>query len=214
VIYATTDGARSWHRQGTIWLPNANGSIAFATPSDGWAVRFGNAALGGSGRGALYGTTDGGRTWTQSDICRATPVRGVTTTCQVPEFIGDAGVMPAIASTDAGHASRLLLYTTSNAGRAWSPHPVPAGRALKRYVTLNAPIPFSAPNARDLFVFLSGTLLTSHNGGFTWSRLPATNLHGFATLDFASADYGWILTNHHFDYTTDGGRRWKPIAVR
>lgn len=212
VIYATTDGARSWHRQGTISLPNANGSIAFATPSDGWSVRFTKLGLGSSERGPLLRTTDGGRRWTPSDTCRTTPVQRVITTCQTPEFFGTNGVMPAITTTTAAHTSRLLVYTTNNAGRTWSPHPVPAGQALKRYVTQHQPIPFSAPNPRNLFVFLSGTLYTSRNAGSTWSRLAEPKLSGFATLDFVSADYGWIQTNHRFDYTTDGGRHWKPIG--
>jgi photosystem II stability/assembly factor-like uncharacterized protein len=211
VIYETTDGARIWHRRGTISLPNANGSIAFATLNDGWAVRFSKAA-GSSGRGTLYRTTDGGRTWTPIDVCHATPAQAVTTTCQTPVFFGTDGVMPAVATNAETHTSRLLVYTTRTAGRTWVPHPVPAGQALKRYITEQQPIPFSAPNPRNLFVFLSGTLYTSHDAGSNWSRLPEPDLTGFATLDFASADYGWIQTNSHLEYTTDGGRHWKRIG--
>jgi photosystem II stability/assembly factor-like uncharacterized protein len=214
VIYATTDGARNWHRRGTIPLSNASGSIAFATLNDGAAVRFSRAALGSSERGRLYRTTDGGRNWAPSNICRATPVRSVTTTCQTPSFFGTNGVMPAVATNAESHSSRLLVYTTKTAGRAWSPHPVPAGQALKRYITQQQPIPFSAPNARDLFVFLSGTLYKSLNAGRNWMQLSEPDLSGLATLDFASAQYGWIQTNRHFDSTTDGGSHWKAIGGR
>jgi photosystem II stability/assembly factor-like uncharacterized protein len=210
-VYGTTDGARSWHRRGTIPMRNSNGSIAFASQSDGWAVRF-TSATGASLRGTLYRTTDGGRTWTPSDICPGTPVRSITTICQTPRFFGTTGVMPAVAANSTTRTDRLLLYTTKNAGRTWSAHPVPVGQALKWYIIHGQPIPFSAPNARDLFVFLSGALYTSVDGGRTWSRLPEPHLSGYAVLDFASAEYGWIHAGSHFDYTTDGGRHWKQIG--
>lgn len=213
-IYQTTDGARSWHRRGIIPLRNHNGSISFASRNDGWAIRFTSAALGASERGRLYRTTDGGRSWTQSDTCRGTPVRGITTTCQTPRFFGTHGVMPAVATNNATHTSRLLLYTTSDAGRSWSARTVAAGQALKWYITHGQPIPFSAPNAHDLFVFLSGTLYNSLDSGHTWTRLPEPRLSGYVALDFASARYGWIQAGHHLDYTTDGGRHWKQIGRR
>jgi photosystem II stability/assembly factor-like uncharacterized protein len=209
-IYATTDGARSWHRRGTIPLRNSNGSIAFASRLDGWAVRF-TSATGASGRGTLYRTTDGGRNWTRSDTCLGNAVPRINTTCQTPRFFGTDGVMPAVATNTATHTNRLLLYTTKNAGRTWSAHPVPVGQALKWYITQGQPIPFSAPNARDLFVFQSGALYTTVDGGRTWSRLPEPHLSGYAVLDFASAEYGWIQADGHLDYTTDGGRHWKQI---
>jgi photosystem II stability/assembly factor-like uncharacterized protein len=212
-IYGTTDGARSWHRRGTIPLRDSNGSIAFASRLDGWAVRF-TSATGASGRGTLYRTTDGGRNWTRSDTCLGTAVRRINSTCQTPRFFGTDGVMPAVATDNATHTSQLLLYTTKNAGRTWSSHPVPVGQTLNWYITRGQPIPFSAPNARDLFVFLSGALYTSVDGGRTWSRLPEPHLSGYAVLDFASPEYGWIQTGGHFDYTTDGGRHWKQIGNR
>jgi photosystem II stability/assembly factor-like uncharacterized protein len=212
-IYETTDGARSWHRRGTIPLGNSNGSISFVSRVDGWAVRF-TSPTGASGRGTLYRTTDGGRSWTRSDVCRGTPVRGLTTKCQTPRFFGTDGVMPAVATNDATHTNRLLLYMTRDAGRTWSARTVAAGRALAWYITQGQPIPFSAPSARELFVFLSGTLYTSLDGGRTWTRLPEPRLSGYVVLDFASVNYGWIQAGSHFDYTTDGGRHWKPIGRR
>jgi photosystem II stability/assembly factor-like uncharacterized protein len=209
-VYGTTNGARSWHRQGTIPI-SSNGSIAFASQIDGWAVRF-TPPTGASLRGKLYRTTDGGRTWTPSDICLGTPVGSITTTCQTPRFFGTTGVMPAVAANSTTRTDRLLVYTTKNAGRTWSAHAVPVGQALKWYIIQGQPIPFSAPNPRDLFVFLDGALYTSVDGGRAWSRLPEPHLSGYAVLDFASAEYGWIQAGSHFDYTTDGGRHWKQIG--
>ena len=211
-IYETTDGARSWQRRGTVPLENSNGSVAFANRSDGFAVRFAPVALGASERGTLYRTTDGGRTWMSSDICRGTPGGRVTTRCQTPLFFGTDGVMPAVATNNATHTGRLLLYTTKNAGRSWSAHTVAAGQALNWYLRQAQPIPFSAPNARDLFVFLSGTLYKSLDGGRMWTRLPQPHLSSNTIVDFASAGYGWIQAGRRFEYTTDGGRHWKPIG--
>jgi photosystem II stability/assembly factor-like uncharacterized protein len=64
VLFATTDGGRSWRtvrpldlpRRATIW------SVQFTAPDDGWAIFW--LPKGDSGSGALVRTSDGGSTWT------------------------------------------------------------------------------------------------------------------------------------------------------
>ncbi len=211
-IYGTSDAARSWHRVGTVPLGDSVGSIGFATQTAGWAVAATQAGGGASSRGTLYRTTDGGRVWARSDICRGTPIRSITISCQTPSFFGTAGIMPAVATDSATDTSQLLVYTTKSAGHTWSAHTVLAGQALLRYINQKQPIPFSAPNAHDLFVFVAGTLYTSVDGGRTWSRLRERKLSGYASLDFVSPDYGWIKAGNQFDFTTDGGRHWQKVG--
>jgi photosystem II stability/assembly factor-like uncharacterized protein len=106
----------------------------------------------------------------------------------------------------------VLDYTTSDGGKSWSEHVVPAGSASERYANQQQPIPFSAPNPQDLFIFLSGALYASTDGGNHWSRIAQPQFKGFGQIDFASPDYGWATVGNHFDYTTDAGRTWQPIG--
>jgi len=47
----------------------------------------------------------------------------------------------------------------------------------------------------------------------TWSTVtPEPPLSGFASLDFASSRYGWVIAGNAFDYSADGGKSWKPLA--
>jgi photosystem II stability/assembly factor-like uncharacterized protein len=82
-------------------------------------------------------------------------------------------------------------------------------------------VPFAAPNANDLFVWLSPYLYASTNGGITWSRheertlVPAgigSNAQNLSNMDFISGRYGWYDLVGTFDYTTDGGRHWTPLG--
>jgi hypothetical protein len=38
------------------------------------------------------------------------------------------------------------------------------------------------------------------------------HLSGYAVLDFAPAEHGWIRAASHFDYTSDGGRHWEQLG--
>ena len=213
-LYRTRDGARHWTPVGR--LPKRTAGIDFASARDGWAM----AATVRVFRGALYRTTDGGRSWSRAAICSAVPVNGVATTCQTPSFFGTRdGVVPALVVDRQTKRYSMVMYTTGNGGRSWQPHRVPLGKGLTSYVRHAELVPFSAPNAHDLFVFVRPYLYTSIDGGDTWSRTSLVKLQGVDSIDFASSTYGWLNAGlgsgqELFDYTTDAGRTWKPIGTR
>ena len=72
-----------------------------------------------------------------------------------------------------------------------------------------------APDAHDIFMLLlRRAARCSTDGGHTWTRMPAPKFSGMLStdLDFVNASYGWAQSGRHFDYTTDGGRHWKPVG--
>jgi photosystem II stability/assembly factor-like uncharacterized protein len=213
---ATRTGARSWQHLGIVPVSNENSdaSIDFGTARDGWAIRTKQTGTGVTNRGLLYESTDGGYYWQPASICQSASHAAVDVTCQTPVFHGVEGVVLAVSVDARTHQDHLLSYTTVNDGRTWTAHTLPAGPTVDHYVAQQQPIPFSAPNSRDLYVLLSGTLLASTNGGKHWSRIPQPALSGAGQIDFVSRDYGWAKVDNHFDYTTDAGRSWQPMGTK
>jgi photosystem II stability/assembly factor-like uncharacterized protein len=213
-LYVTTDGARTWRRIGPMPF---NGPIDFANSDDGWGVAANHVepeALEASLTGALYRTTDGGRTWQPAPICPVGSTRGTTVACETPHFFGDReGVVPAVVVNHTTGRDFLVVDSTADGGRTWSRHPLPSDTQLRSYVAQAQPVPFSAPNASDMYTLIAGRLYATTDGGRNWSAFtPEPPLPGFASLDFASSTYGWVIAGNAFDYTTDSGKSWKPFA--
>jgi photosystem II stability/assembly factor-like uncharacterized protein len=215
-LYETTDAGRHWTRVAPApdWLRG----VAFANTRDGWGM---SATVSGYpfSRGALHRTTDGGRTWRNAQICSGKVTDGVAVTCQIPTVLGKQhAVAPAFVVDRQAKRYRLLIYTTGNGGLSWQAHSVPVGAGLSSYVQRAKTVAFSAPNAHDLFVFVSPYLYRSVNGGRTWSRTAFSKRADVESIDFASPTYGWLNESlgkpgEGFEYTTDAGRTWEPIGT-
>jgi photosystem II stability/assembly factor-like uncharacterized protein len=102
-ILATMDGGRTWEKRvdtvegGLMW------GLTFSDPQHGWAV-------GGGTKGQVYGTTDGGTTWTYLSTTPGPSLQAVS--------FADAQHGFAIAN------QRPCLYSTTDGGVTWT------GRAL------------------------------------------------------------------------------------
>ena len=194
-LYKTTDGARTWKPIGGV----PSGRIDFTSARDGWLL----------GR-TLDHTTDGGRTWKQASICRR-PASKVGVSCQLVSFHGHDGVVLAVGHDSSPQPLGTRLYTTTDDGRTWSTRRLGPFHELRHY-GLAA---LFTPNAHDIFVSFSGGLLDrSTDSGRTWTRMPQPKVSGILPLDldFVNADYGWIRSGSHINYTTDGGLHWQPIG--
>lgn len=151
-------------------------------------------------------TNDAGSTW------RAATPPGIAATdiCAVRFADPANGLIVALSGTE---RQSFSLWRTSDGGLTWasSPLPVPAS------VDAAAPISLAAPDASHLLVGLSlqqglglpgpGVLLSSSNGGQTWSRriLPASG-----EIAFTTATQGWLAPVEGRLYgTRDGGRKWR-----
>jgi photosystem II stability/assembly factor-like uncharacterized protein len=202
-LYRTSDGGARWRLVSRFPAPM---TVSFGSSSDGLAFVTPNTA---SAAAVLYRTTDGGRSWRRLSICGDTPDPTFTVYCDQPVSFGRRGVVLAIAQDlSKAHSDRAFLYGTADAGRHWVRHAVPP---------LDSPeMPaFSAPNPNDIFVYsTNGVLHTSIDGGRTWSSISEPQFRTEFQMQFINADYGWMALPHGFDYTTDGGRTWKPIGTR
>jgi photosystem II stability/assembly factor-like uncharacterized protein len=200
-LLRTTDSGVRWTRVSRFPEPM---TVSFGSLDDGLAFVTPNTK---SAAGLLYRTTDGGRSWQRSRICGDTPDPTFTVYCGMPVSFGSRGVVLAVSRNLAkAHGDSAYLYTTADAGSAWSRHALPA---------LNSPqMPaFSAPSASDLFVYsMNGVLHTSIDGGRSWSAIRQPALRDMQQMQFVSATYGWVLADGRFDYTTDGGRSWLPLG--
>jgi photosystem II stability/assembly factor-like uncharacterized protein len=215
VLYVTHDGGRSWRQVGRVPF---GGSITFTSAHSGWGIapdgsRYLN--RGDTAKGAtLYHTTDGGRTWRESQICRSTPRNAVS--CQTPTFFGTrTGYVPAIVLNNKTKRWRIVVYATTDDGRSWSTRELPDDKAARRYATTYASAPFSAPDPKHLFILLGSDLYKSTDGGTHWTSSPVPGFSDAAAVDFASGSYGWALEpDQRFEYTTDGGRHWQRFSGR
>jgi photosystem II stability/assembly factor-like uncharacterized protein len=206
MLYRTTDAGHTWDRVGR---PPFEGSISFANTRDGLGGGWG-VAQGPVDSAAIYRTADGGRSWTRTSLCQPATVYA----CEAPSlFRSGRGVVAVTVHNEPSSTavSGVDVYTTRNYGVTWTRHLLPDTPNL---VDSTAYVPFSAPNANDLFAWISPYLYRSTDGGVTWSRSAEPSLTGqqeLSSMDFVSATYGWFNDNT-FDYTTDGGRHWTAVG--
>lgn len=200
-LYRTTDGGAGWRAVSRFPAPM---TVSFGSEQDGLAFVTPNTK---SDAAVLYRTTDGGRTWQRSRICGDTPDPTFTVYCDVPASFGSDGVVLAIAQNlSKADSDRAFLYSTSDGGRRWARHAVPPLDSPEMPV-------FSAPNAKDLFVYsAAGVLYTSTDGGRSWRAIRKPQFKALYEMQFVGAGYGWLLGPHGFYSTANGGRTWRSLG--
>jgi photosystem II stability/assembly factor-like uncharacterized protein len=131
--------------------------IFFLDPMNGWLASGPNFAL--------YQTTDGGMTWTQSVQMKGTYFRAVLFTDAQHGFAGNLGAGLSAAISDAN-----VMYATSNGGSSWTPVTTSITGAAASGICN-----FSAVDATHLVAVGRANgpanLLTSSNGGSTWTSV-------------------------------------------
>jgi photosystem II stability/assembly factor-like uncharacterized protein len=186
-------------------------AIYFVDSMTGWAA--GDA-------GAVYRTTDGGKTWKPL-------LAGAAANINFIYFIDwNHGWMLGEGSgkiaADENDNETVLLFTT-NGGRTWSRKPLP--NVLSLYFT-------DAKNGWA--VGRNATLMKTADGGAEWTKvesiekligLPVESSSynfGFSDIYFTNASRGWLIGNFYgrarsniggIFTTSDGGATWKRVPV-
>ncbi len=187
-------------------------SIYFVDSMTGWA---------GGDAGALFRTTDGGRSW-KPLLC------GAPANIFFMYFIDWnngwmlGGVPGKVAARNEGGGDTILFITT-NGGRSWTQKPLP--NVLRLH--------FTDPK-NGWAVGKDATLLKTTDGGEQWNQvegiekltgLPvesSTYNFGFSDVFFLDKETGWVVGNFYgrarsniggLFVTSDGGKSWKRMPM-
>lgn len=210
-LFRTVDGGRTWK---PVSRPAVYDHIAFVDGRIGFAFGGEQQMVIGPLRpapdfGNLYETTDGGRTWSRSDIHDsgrfveqpfAVFGREIVLAQNGPNRNGGVNLAPA------------TVFVSPDGGDHWTGHAIPAG--------VGVPAPFDAVSP-SVWVWASRTgLYVTRDGGRRWHRIVLRHLPPSAwidKIDFTSSRVGWAIfsglgAHPSLFHTTDGGVHWKPAG--
>ncbi|MBI3739110.1 MAG: hypothetical protein HY258_08710 [Chloroflexi bacterium] len=214
-MYRTTDGGATWT---TVTVPFGGGDLQFLDANDGWVMASLGAGAGSMGV-AVFQTTDGGMTWTQTytndpnqqGAGDSLPLGGLkdgmTALDMQTAWIGGVTYAPGV----------IYLYQTKDGGHTWnqSPIQIPAGYDEAEFETIgpkfitssNAylPVHVSSQNGVMLAIYVS------RDGGQSWLLTPTMIPQG-GSMDFVSADDGFVWNGTSFYITHDGAQSWTTIS--
>jgi photosystem II stability/assembly factor-like uncharacterized protein len=226
IVWRTQDGGQSWQASSPLDVQGLNelydpSDLIFADAQNGWLLVHVGAGMSHD-YVALYRTQDGGQTWARLldpyndggiQICQKTGL--LFTTPQNGWLTGDCG----------GVMTGAFLYETADGGQTWQPVALPAPTEAPdlfsdtgtTYCGTLSPIFFS-PQVGKLAVSCMDTiksppanllyLYSTSDSGATWTPVSIPT----GTIDFLSADNGWVLSRNIY-YTTDGGQTWSFVKT-
>jgi photosystem II stability/assembly factor-like uncharacterized protein len=225
LLLHTTDGGAHWHRLPT---PPDVQSACFSDRRHGWL----------SADGAIYGTADGGRTWSFAVRARSRSGTYAEVECAWSHAAWAEVIGPGVAG---GHEPHIGYHSD---GRSWRPIFVEgytAGAALWAQMKTESPGtypgPFSAISANQAVfigwcsacsVLQPGSrgpaavpMVIALHGGTVLLRRGQVGRLSYATgTAFVSVSDGWVtglLLAHRtvsaLEHTADGGRSWQVQYV-
>lgn len=209
-LYRTTDAGAHWRLivSTPTSTPTSHGlpqsalksGIAFQTNTIGWmtANTWGNNIW-------LYGTTNGGASWTNHSIAAIPkPFLKDLGGNQIPGnpvfFTRSNGVLPVTLYNGQG----LYLYRTTNGGTTWT---------LTRPITHHGPAAVDILDARNIWAVSGKHLYVTSNEGRTW-RIVTDTLPGSVQVDFVTPRIGFALGHQDALWRTEnGGRTWRRVVT-
>jgi photosystem II stability/assembly factor-like uncharacterized protein len=216
LLYFTADGGLTWSISST---PFSAGDLSFIDEKHGWIL----ADLGvgaGSNAVAVFQTTDGGATWTQSytndpntpEAGDSLPLGGVKSNL-VARDMQTAWVGGVIYSP-----GTVYLFRTDDGGRTWSlvDLDLPEGAEDFELSFNEAQMKFTSADDGFLVLTMSGetpqtAVYVTNDGGESWTLTP-TLIPGIGQSDFLSAEEAVIYNGEQFYVTRDAGTTWSTVS--
>jgi photosystem II stability/assembly factor-like uncharacterized protein len=216
LLYHTADGGLTWNISST---PFSGGDLSFIDADNGWML----ADLGvgaGSNAVAVFQTTDGGATWTQTytndpnlpDAGDSLPLGGLKADL-VPLDMQIAWVGGVIYSP-----GTIYLYRTDDGGRSWSPVSLDLPAGAENFELGIDPDQMRFVSATDgfLVVRMSGdatqtAIYVTNDAGKSW-RLTPTLIPNAGASDFLSAQEAILYNGEQFYVTRDAAQTWTTVS--
>jgi photosystem II stability/assembly factor-like uncharacterized protein len=228
-ISRTVDGGKTWDE--AVDSPVAAeqrwpASMQFIDPAHGWLFMNLGFAAGSQGI-AVYGTVDGGITWSKLSEADTSGLQGhLPLRCSkgLPVFLNSStGWMPGTCGAGGGP----FFFVTRDGGRTWNDVGItpPAGydrscmcgissfrlsdprfcATRSGFFVLDI---YGADGAQHDFVY------TTTDGGSSWWPGPMLPANCF-TADFIAPAYGWTLDakKNTILQTGDGGQHWSTLGI-
>ncbi len=225
VMYATQDGGATWTMvvdpmalpdNGSLAMSCYKSGMAFADAKNGWVA--GNCGGVVPGSPYLYQTADGGHTW---QFYKLTPPADVpnlftdeNTACGTgtPIFVSPAdGMLTMSCQSYQTNQGRGWLYVTADAGKTWTPRPLPAPYGSLQFLDVNDGWWVGGASTDPTIVH---QLYVTQDGGQSWAAAKTLNWGG--QVDFVDAKTGWAVAKSDqavaLVYTQDGGQKWSLIT--
>ena len=218
-VYRTADGGHTWSQASIPVQGLVPRFLTFADPRHGW-LWASHGAAAGSEAGLLLATTDGGAHWSQVADSAADGSGGIPFTGIKNGFLFTGALSGWMVRTDPARGA-VLLYTTQDGGRRWTPVPTPppatgwdAGYIQPPVVsgaTVLVPMQWVAVDQRQTPNPFRWVFYTSHDDGRTWSPTAPTPLY-LGPFSFLNPADGVAVRGDHVEATENGGTTWRPIA--
>src|SRR5690349_8528958 len=216
LLYHTADGGLTWDISST---PFSGGDLSFIDPKNGWMLADLGAGAG-SNAVAVFQTTDGGTTWTQTytndpnlpDAGDSLPLGGLKADL-APLSMQSAAIGAVTSSPGSAYRDR-----TDDAGHTWSPVSLelPDGAENYELGIDRDQMRFVSADDGFLVVRMSGdstqtAVYVTNDGGESWSLTP-TLIPEAGASDFLSAEEAIIYNGEQFYVTRDRARTWTTVS--
>jgi photosystem II stability/assembly factor-like uncharacterized protein len=195
VLY-TNDGAKSFER---LDAGTKRAFLSIACFPDKSLVLVGKV-------GIIYRSSDGGRSWQQANSGTDRNLLSVAfASKEVGIAVGDAGT----------------ILRTQDGGATWQKIPMPqhvplpeeAAETIEPGDILLYDVAFPTPE-RAWIVGEFGVILTSTDGGLTWTAEKSPVQSTLFGVTFTDVDHGWCVgLSGIMLRTQDGGQSWEPVKI-
>ncbi len=215
-LYSTQDGGITWTN---FKVPFSQADLQFLDADNGWAMADLGAGAG-SDAIAIYQTTNGGSTWTQTYINN-------TNDLNAGDTLPFGGIKSDLVARDMKTAwvsgvtyapGEIYLFRTDDGGHTWARVSLIAPDGVQDFELGidRDQMKFVSANDGYLAVRMVGDLTQTavyitNDSGNTWSLTPAI-INGAGAAVFLSAQEAVLYNGERFHITRDAARTWVTVS--